>query len=42
MDGPATFAWAWLSHLTTETYMNCALITISGANVKAKDEQPAK
>ena len=31
MDGPATFGWVWLSHLTTETYMNCAPITVSGA-----------
>jgi hypothetical protein len=30
-DGEATFAWIWLSHVTNETYMNCALITISGA-----------
>ncbi|KAB2099608.1 hypothetical protein AG0111_0g12077 [Alternaria gaisen] len=31
MDGPATFAWVWLSHLTDETYMNCAPITIAEA-----------
>jgi len=31
VDGSATFAWVWLSHLTTETYMNCAPVTISGA-----------
>ncbi len=31
MDGPATFAWVWLSHLTDETYMNCAPITITEA-----------
>jgi hypothetical protein len=36
LDGPATFAWVWLSHLTTETYMNCAPITISGAKNNGK------
>ncbi|KAF2430855.1 hypothetical protein EJ08DRAFT_213042 [Tothia fuscella] len=30
-DGNAVFAWVWLSKVTTETYMNCAPITISGA-----------
>ena len=36
MDGPATFAWIWLSRLTDETYMNCAPITITNAKNKGE------
>ena len=36
MDGPATFAWIWLSRLTDETYMNYAPITITNAKNKGE------
>jgi hypothetical protein len=29
MDGPATFAWVWLSSYGRDVYMNCAPITIT-------------